>query len=187
MGRITSFNSIGAVILGLIGAAIGAPGGREIAMIGALVGGAIGFVFWRFPIGLVFLPLNRLGVGGDPMKRKTIEELRARIRDPEFPDPTAMLLELGARAEGLEQEMPFVLDRLTSRHQEIRSAGWQVLQVVYPSRARLLSDFRVEDTPAECEPKVDRLRSTPTCAPPRGGPARTAGNSEATEGPPSVS
>ena len=54
MGRITIFNTIGAVILGFIGAAIGMLFGREYTRVGALIGCILGFVFWPFVLRLVF-------------------------------------------------------------------------------------------------------------------------------------
>jgi hypothetical protein len=84
--------------------------------------------------------------------------VRAVIRDPSFRDATGVLLELGSRGENLGQELSLVLDRLSSTQQEIRSRAWHALQVAYPSCAKLVGDFRVEDAPEQCKQKVDKLR-----------------------------
>ena len=53
MGRITIFNTIGALIFGAIGFAVAAPFGSDYGRWGVLVGGVIGFVFPRYPLGII--------------------------------------------------------------------------------------------------------------------------------------
>jgi len=54
----TIFDIVGAVILGCIGAAIGALFGREFVWGGALIGGVLGLVFWHYPLRLVILVVD---------------------------------------------------------------------------------------------------------------------------------
>ena len=61
MGRITIFNTISAVIVGGIGAAIGAPFGREAVRWGVLVGGISGFIFPFYPIVFGIWIVERVG------------------------------------------------------------------------------------------------------------------------------
>ena len=60
MGRITIFNTISAVIVGAIGAGVGAAFGGEGVRWGVLVGGVSGFVFPFYPIVLVSRIVERL-------------------------------------------------------------------------------------------------------------------------------
>ncbi len=60
MGRITIFNTISAVLVGAVGAAIGAAFGREAVRWGMLVGGISGFVFPFYPIVLAVWIVERV-------------------------------------------------------------------------------------------------------------------------------
>jgi hypothetical protein len=59
MGRITIFNTIGAMIIGAVGFAVTAPFGSDFGRWGGLVGGVIGFIFPRYPMGLVMWTIER--------------------------------------------------------------------------------------------------------------------------------
>jgi hypothetical protein len=61
MGRITIFNTIGAVILAAIGAAVTAPFGSECVRWGVFGGSVLGFFFPRYPIGFVLWIVDRIG------------------------------------------------------------------------------------------------------------------------------
>jgi len=69
MGRITILNTISLVIFAAVGAAVTAPFGSECVRWGALVGGVLGFVFPRYPLGLVVWIMDR--VAGRRIKRQS--------------------------------------------------------------------------------------------------------------------
>ena len=137
----------------LAGYEVGSRFGPVPGIVGASLGGALGFLCGRFS-----LPVTMSWLGRDPLKRKTVEQLRRMLQHPEFRNATDVLLELGTRGENLAQELPLVVDRLGSPRREVRCQAWHALRVVYPSRAKLLDDFRVDDGPAECKEKADTLR-----------------------------
>ena len=59
MGTITIFNTISAVILGAIGFAVATPFGSDSARWGAVIGGVFGFLFPRYPFGLIVWIVER--------------------------------------------------------------------------------------------------------------------------------
>ena len=154
----------------LAGYAVGSRFGTVPGIVGAAFCGVAGSLCGR-----LLFPLTLRWLGRDPLKRKTTEQLRRNLHDPEFHDLTAVLLELGSRGEDLGQELSLVLDRLGSPQQETRSRAWHALRVVWPSSAKLLTDFRVEDGPDECKRKADKLRHAEPGAPQNSGPATPLG------------
>ncbi|MGA2175656.1 MAG: hypothetical protein ABSH38_11810 [Verrucomicrobiota bacterium] len=109
------------------------------------------------------------------------------LRDPGCLIPNAVLLELGSRGQDLQPELPVVLDMLAASSRDRRIRGWHALASAFPDRAKLLSDYRLDDTSEECQRKVQKLRSAEPGAQQNRGPTMPADNSGATERPPSVS
>jgi hypothetical protein len=138
---------------GVVGHALGARLGVAPGFGGTLLGAVLGYWFGRLSVRLMLRWWDR-----DFLKRRTVAQLRRMLWNPNLPDVTAVLLELGSRGEKLDQELPLVLDRLSSPQQEICSRAWRALQVVYPSHAKLVSEFRVEDPPERCKQLTERLK-----------------------------
>lgn len=154
------------VMLGLIcGAKFGLGFGSVAGVFGAVAGGVIGFFLGWIPLILVLKSVQR------DYRRKTIEELRGMLRNPGFPAPNTVLLELGARGEDLEPELPVVLDMLAAQSRERRIRGWHALASAFPERAKLITDYRIDDAPEECQRKIQKLRIAESGAVPDGGPA----------------
>ncbi len=172
---------MGLVFGALGGFALGSRLGTIPGIMCGALGGGVGLVCGRVPFVLVLKSMKR------DFRGMTTAKLRAMLRDPGFLAPNALLLELGARGEDLEREMPVVIDMLTAPSRERRVRGWHALESAFPARARIVSDYRIDDTPDECRKKIQRLSIAEQGAAPNGGPATQLGNSGATEGPPSVS
>jgi hypothetical protein len=173
--------NLGGLAFGLVyGAKLGSSLGLVVGVIGAIVGGAIGFIVGRLPLLLALKLIQR------SFSKKSVEDLRAMLRDPEFLAPNTVLLELRSRGEDLEPELPVVLDMLVAPSRERRIRGWHALATAFPDRAERITDYRVDDAPEECQRKVQKLRSAEPGAPPSAGPAAPLSNSGVTEGPPSV-
>lgn len=161
---------IGGLTIGLLaGHAVGSRFGTIPGMVGAALCGGVGF--WAARL-LILLPLWWLD--RDPLKRKTTEQLRRSLRDPELANPTGVLLELGARGENLSNHLSLVIEQLGSPLQETRNRAFHALRVVWPSVATLVSDFRAEEGPDECQRKADRLRRANPSTAPNGGPATSS-------------
>lgn len=172
---------MGLVFGALGGFALGYRFGTIPGIICGALGGGVGLVCGRVPLVLVLKSMKR------DFRGIRTEQLRTMLRDPGFLAPNVLLLELGARGEDLEREMPVVLDMLTAPSRERRMRGWHALESTFPARARTISDYRIDDTPDECRKKIQRLMIAEPGAAPNAGPATQLGNSGVVEGPPSAS
>jgi hypothetical protein len=133
------------------GFALGSRLGTIPGIICGALGGGVGMVCGRLPFILVLKSMKR-DFRGVPTDR-----LRAMLRDPGFLAPNVLLLELGSRGEDIEREMPVVLDMLTAPSRERRVRGWHALESAFPARARIVGDYRIDDTPDQCRKKIQRL------------------------------
>ena len=95
---------------------------------------------------------RKLGLNG-----KSNEQLRQMLRDPECKIPQLVLLELGVRRQNMEQELPVVLEMLVSPVMERRRRGWLTLSSVFPERAKVISDFRIDDSVEMCKEKIQKI------------------------------
>jgi hypothetical protein len=155
-GAITIFQIIPlyAIIIGIcIGVKLGSVFGHIGAGIGGVVGGILGLLCWRLPLMWICKWLDRKR----NLSNKTVEELRAMLRDPNCPIPNVALLELGMRKQNMEQELPVVLDMLVSPLKQRRSRGWRTLASVFPERAKLVADYRVDDSVEKCKEKIQKI------------------------------
>ncbi len=159
-GAITIFDIIPlyAIILGIcVGVKLGTVFGHVGAVIGGMVGGILGWFGWRFLLMGICKWLDRKR----NLSNKTVEELRAMLRDPNCPIPNVALLELGIRKQNMEQELPVVLDMLISPMKQRRIRGWRTLASVFPERAKLVSDYRIDDSIEKCREKIQKLLPNP--------------------------
>jgi hypothetical protein len=142
---------MGVLLGGLGGLALGSRLGTVPGIICGVVGAGVGLLCGRLPLVLVLKSMKRdfSGLG--------TEQLRTLLRDPGCLAPNMLLLELGARGEDLEREMPVVLDMLTDPSPERRIRGWHALESAFPAKARTINDYRIGDTPDECRRKIQRL------------------------------
>jgi hypothetical protein len=92
------------------------------------------------------------------LSSKTIEELRAMLRAPVCLSPNTVLLELGRRGHDLEVDLPVVLDMLVSPSRDKRIRGWHALASAFPKQAKVISDYRVDDSLDQLQSKIQRLR-----------------------------
>jgi hypothetical protein len=135
------------------GAKFGSEFGQVGAWLGGLVGGILGWFCWRLPLMWLAKRLDQKR----NFSSKTIEELRTILHDPNCRNPNVVLLELGTRGEKMELELPVVLNLLVSPAKETRIRGWQTLASVFPERAKIISDYRIDDSVEKCQEKVQKL------------------------------
>ena len=157
-GAITIFqvSPLFAIIFGTLwGIQLGSQFGYIGAGIGGILGGTLGLFCWRLLLAWICKGLDRKR----NLTNKTLEELRAMLRDPNCPIPNIALLELGLRKQNMEQELPAVLEMLVSPVQQRRIRGWRTLASVFPERAKLIADYRIDDSVEKCKEKVQRLLS----------------------------
>ena len=155
-GAITIFEMIPlyAMIFGICGGVwFGSRFGNVGGWIGGLIGGVVGWFSWRFLLVWMCKQLDRKR----NLSNKTIEELRAMLRDPNCKIPNVVLLELGTRKQNMEQELPVVFEMLLSPLQERRKRGWFTLASVFPERAKLVSNYRADDSVEVCREKMQKL------------------------------
>jgi hypothetical protein len=155
-GAITIFDVLPlyAIIIGIVaGAKLGTRFGHGGAIICGIVGGVLGFFCWRLFLMSVCKWLDRKR----NLNHKTVEELRAMLRDPNCKSPRLVLLELGIKGEKMENYLPTILDLLVSPLAETRRRGWLTLVSVFPERAKIISDYRIDDSIEKCREKIQKL------------------------------
>jgi len=172
---------MGLVIGGLGGVALGSSLGTTSGIILGVLGGGAGWVCGRLPFVVVLKSIKR------DFRGLTTDRLRSLLRDPGFLAPNVVLLELGSRGEDIESEMPVVLEMLIAPSRERRMRGWHALESAFPARARMVSDYRIDDTPDQCRTKIRQLIVADLGAAPNDGPKETSGNSGIADGLPPVS
>ena len=156
MGAVTIFEIIplALIIFGIVfGVKLGSRYGDVAAGIGAVVGGVLGLFCWRLPLYWTATFLDRKR----DFSRKTVEELRAMLRDPNCRVPNVVLLELAKRGQNMKQELPLVFDMLTSPLPERRYLGRRTLVSVFPERARLVGNYRADESVEKCKEKVWKI------------------------------
>jgi hypothetical protein len=116
-----------------------------------LVGGILGLKFGRLPLFLTIKFLRR------DLSKKTVEQLRAELHNPNCLAPNVLILELGTRGEKVEQELPVVLDLLCSPLRDRRIRGWHALASVFPERAKIISDYRIDDSVEKRQEKIQKI------------------------------
>jgi hypothetical protein len=143
------------IVLGsLCGAKLGSRFDPVSAGIGAVIGGFFGWlVCWRLPVVWICKWLDRKR----NLSGKTVEELRTMLYGPNRRSPRVVLLELGTRGEKMEKHLPLILNMLVSPLMERRLNGWLTLLSVFPKSAKLISDYRVDDSVEKCQEKVQKL------------------------------
>jgi hypothetical protein len=129
--------------------------GKVSAIIGGVLGGILGFMSGRLPLICAVKWLRR------DLSGKSVAKLRAELHNPDCLMPNVFLLELGSRGEKMDAELPVILGLLCSPVRERRIRGWQALASVFPERARLISDYRVDDPIEQCKEKVQKILPIP--------------------------
>jgi hypothetical protein len=134
-----------------VGSPFGVVAGGFGALIGALVGGILGRMGGRLLLMGTVKLLHR------DFSKKTVEELRTMLHDPNCLAPNVLILELGTRGEKMEQELPVVLGLLCSPMRDRRIRGWHALASVFPERAKIVSDYRIDDPVEKCQEKIRKI------------------------------
>jgi len=129
----------------------GIAGGFGGFLIGAVVGGIFGRIVGRLTLMGTVKLLHR------DFSKKTVEELRTMLHDPNCLAPNVLILELGKRGEKTDQELPVVLDLLRSPLRDRRIRGWYALASVFPERAKIISDYRIDDSVEKCKEKIRKI------------------------------
>ena len=139
----------------VFGMKIGSHSGGAGLVIGGLIGAVTGLL-----LGLMCGRLLLFGfiksVHRD-FSKKSVEQLRTMLRNPNCLAPNVLILELGTRGEKMEQELPVVLDMLCSPVRDRRIRGWHALASVFPERAKIISDYRIDDSVEKCKGKIQKL------------------------------
>ena len=152
-GAITIFDIIPlyAIIFGIcVGVKFGSVFGHIGAVIGGVAGGILGWFGWRFLLMGVCKWLDRKR----NLSNKSVEELQVMLRDPNCKIPNVALLELGVRGEKMENYLPAILDLLVSPLMETRRRGWFTLISVFPEHAKIISEYKFDDSVEKCREKI---------------------------------
>jgi hypothetical protein len=127
----------------------GSPG----SLIGALVGGALGL-----GVGLALVAasgeylLRRL-------RKKSVAELRAELRDPAHRTPNLVLSQLKQRGEASPDDLDVVIAMLADESEVRRKRGWLALHGVFPELLKASPDYRTTCGPEQCAAAVGALRN----------------------------
>jgi hypothetical protein len=132
------------------GGAYGTTGG----IIGALLGGALGLAVG---LGLVAASAEYLL---RRLRKKSVAELRAELRDPAHRTPNLVLSQLKQRGEVSPDDLDVVIEMLADESKERRTRGWLALHAVFPELLKAIPDYQPTGGAGERAAAVAVLRST---------------------------
>lgn len=144
------------IVGSLAGALAFMPGGWQRfgwagALLGIAIGGAVGYILGSIPDLLSLRAMVR------EMGAKTVPELRALLRSSGCLTPNCVLLELHSRGEDIAQELPLVVELLSSDDFNSRGRGWAALTSAFPELVRKIPDYRISESGEECARKARAL------------------------------
>jgi hypothetical protein len=123
------------------GARLGGPGTTGSA-VGAVAGGALGLaVGFGLVVGSAEYLLRRL-------RKMSVDELRAELRDPAHRTPRLVLAELKRRGEVSPDELDVVIALLADESEVRRQRGFLALHGAFPDLLKVIPDYRTT-APAE--------------------------------------
>ena len=122
----------------------GAAGGIS----GTIIGGCLGLLCGHIPFILTLkLVSRRLG-------RKSTEELRTLLGDPDYYAPNTILLELQSRGEDIRQDLLVIMGMLVSTSSARRGQGWAALASAFPDLVEKIPDYRAFESADTCRLKI---------------------------------
>jgi len=136
-------------------------GFKWLGVLGSLIGGTVGFCAGIF---LITVP-EELGFSMIMRKieRSPITQLRAMIAEGEWNlFHTMALLQLAARGEDVQSDLPRVLAMLESESFRERMFGRDAFRLVYTELAEK-TDYDPNEPAQVCREKIARLRATLAC------------------------
>jgi hypothetical protein len=138
-------------VLAWAGARLGGPGTTG-SIVGALLGGALGLAvgFGLVAASAEYL-LRRL-------RKKSVAELRAELRDPAHRTPNLVLSQLKQRGEVSPDDLDVVIALLADESEVRRKRGWLALHGAFPELLKVVPDYRTTAGAAERMQAVARLR-----------------------------
>jgi hypothetical protein len=134
------------------GARLGGPGTTG-SVVGALVGASLGIA-----VGLALVAasaeylLRRL-------RKKSVAELRAELRDPAHRTPNLVLAELTRRSEASPDDIDVVIAMLADESAVRCKRGWLALHGVFPDLLKVAPDYRPTAGAEERAAAVAALRA----------------------------
>ena len=133
------------------GARLGGPGTTGSA-IGALVGGGLGLAvgFGLVTASAEYL-LRRL-------RKLSVDDLRAELRDPAHRTPRLVLAELRRRGEASPDDVDVVVAMLADESEVRRQRGFLALRGAFPDLLKAVPDYRTTASPEARAAAVARLR-----------------------------
>jgi hypothetical protein len=100
-----------------------------------------------------FLTLRRF----ESMVGKSLDELRAYLRSPEWMFYRKALQELVRRGEDIKADVPPILELVISESKSKRTAGWMILKEFYPDLASRVTDYKPLEPPEVCREKMQNI------------------------------
>jgi hypothetical protein len=139
-------------LLAWLGARVGGSFGTAGGIVGALIGGAVGLAIG---LGLVAASAEYLL---RRLRKKSVAELRAELRDPAHRTPNLVLSELKRRGEVSPDDLDVVIAMLADQKEERRRRGWLALHGVFPELLKAIPDYRTSASVDERVAAVAALR-----------------------------
>ena len=93
----------------------------------------------------------------ESMSGKSLDELRAYLRSPEWVFYRNALMELRKRGEDIRPQVVPILELLISEAKTKRTAGWLVLKDFYPDLAARVADYRPLEPQEVCREKMQNI------------------------------
>lgn len=121
-------------------------------VVGAIVGGTIGLAIGG---GLVAAS-GRYLLGR--LRKMSVAELRAELRDPAHRTPNLVLSQLQVRGEVSPDDLEVVIAMLADENAVRRKRGWLALHAVAPNLLKAAPGYRPDAEPAERARAVESLR-----------------------------
>jgi hypothetical protein len=138
--------------LAWLGARVGGSFGTTGGIVGALAGGALGLAVG---LGLVAASAEYLL---RRLRKKSVDELRAELRDPAHRTPNLVLAELKRRSEASPDDLDVVIGMLADESKDRRTRGWLALHGVFPELLKAVPGYQPTAGPGERAAAVSALR-----------------------------
>lgn len=135
-----------------------AAGGYAFGTIGKITGGiagfVIGFLAGAFADDLIVRQLFREVEGSSNEKLRTMV-----ASEPWNFRNTLALLQLGAREQEVDMELPRILGMLESDSKLTRIYGWDALRLVFTEEYYIIEDYNPRSSTEECRRKTEILKT----------------------------
>ncbi|MHC4499980.1 MAG: hypothetical protein ACYS21_12800 [Planctomycetota bacterium] len=125
---------------------------------GLIAGGVMGLVVGHLAGSLPDWAVTRMLFG--EIDSSSNSELRSIVAAEDWNfRHTMALLQLGARGEDVQSELPRIVGMLESDSKLTRIYGWDALRIVYPKETKIIEDHNPRESTERCRSKAAKLKA----------------------------